>query len=275
MQSKVSVKKLEGAFRCPQCSFLSTQYIEGHPICSNCGLVIDQWNSMQKNDSKESEQRWKKNAYHTKGSLNLGISNFLSISDSTEEKIAITLASILDIGMKLGMNSDAIETALDIYEDLAKKCIFKGKSIKALSAAIVYIANKKNGKICGIREIARVACIKPNKIFKCYAFIIEKLGYTEFYCPSIEEYVTRICRKLATNRRIEDIAKKIILTTKEHIQSMGTVSSIVAASIYISSNVLGEKRTQREIADAIGITEATIRTRYKEITRKLHITTML
>jgi transcription initiation factor TFIIB len=31
----------------------------------------------------------------------------------------------------------------------------------------------------------------------------------------------------------------------------------------------GEKRTQREIADAVGVTEVTIRNRYKEIIEKL------
>jgi transcription initiation factor TFIIB len=31
----------------------------------------------------------------------------------------------------------------------------------------------------------------------------------------------------------------------------------------------GEKRTQREIADVVGVTEVTIRNRYKEIIEKL------
>ena len=39
---------------------------------------------------------------------------------------------------------------------------------------------------------------------------------------------------------------------------------IVAACIYIACNESEEKRTQRQIAKALNITEVTIRNRYKE-----------
>ena len=41
--------------------------------------------------------------------------------------------------------------------------------------------------------------------------------------------------------------------------------------MYIASVLLGQKRTQREIADAIGVTEVTIRNRFKELVEKLGI----
>ena len=40
---------------------------------------------------------------------------------------------------------------------------------------------------------------------------------------------------------------------------------MAAAALYISALLHGEKRTQREVADAAGVTEVTIRNRYKEI----------
>jgi len=49
------------------------------------------------------------------------------------------------------------------------------------------------------------------------------------------------------------------------------VSSLSAASLYIASVLCGERRTQREIADEAGVTEVTIRNRYKELTKKLDI----
>ena len=41
--------------------------------------------------------------------------------------------------------------------------------------------------------------------------------------------------------------------------------------MYIAAVLEGEKRTQREIADAIGVTEVTIRNRFKELCEKLGI----
>ena len=47
---------------------------------------------------------------------------------------------------------------------------------------------------------------------------------------------------------------------------------IVAACIYIACNELEEKRTQREIAQSLNITEVTIRNRYKEALKVMNQT---
>ncbi|NIO23215.1 MAG: hypothetical protein GTN38_04285, partial [Candidatus Aenigmarchaeota archaeon] len=46
---------------------------------------------------------------------------------------------------------------------------------------------------------------------------------------------------------------------------------VAAAALYIAAVLEGEKKTQREVADAIGVTEVTIRNRYKEMVETLGI----
>jgi len=278
MQTQTIVEEQRGKYKCPHCGDSAIKFIEGHSLCTSCGLVIDQ--------AKEDQSR--RGGLRKRSELSRGVSvsgeqhialnrvgiksiiDFLRVSDSTEENMALTIASIIDIVGKLGLGSDVIEAALDVYRDIAKKCTFKGKSIKALSAAIIYVAGKKTGKACGLREIARIAGIKTNKIFRCYRFILENTEYDAQH-PSIEEYITRICGRLALNASVIDIAKKIAIAAKDYLQVKAATSSLAAASIYISSIIIGERRTQREIADATGITETTIRSRYKEIAKKLQI----
>ncbi|MEM3448364.1 MAG: transcription initiation factor IIB, partial [Nitrososphaerota archaeon] len=48
-------------------------------------------------------------------------------------------------------------------------------------------------------------------------------------------------------------------------------TGVAAAAIYIASISLNERRTQREVAEVAGVTEVTIRNRYKELTDKLGI----
>ena len=48
-------------------------------------------------------------------------------------------------------------------------------------------------------------------------------------------------------------------------------TGIAAASLYVSALIFGEKRTQREVADVAGVTEVTIRNRYKELLEKLNL----
>ena len=59
-------------------------------------------------------------------------------------------------------------------------------------------------------------------------------------------------------------------TNKELTSGRGP-TGIAAASLYIASVLYGERRTQREVADVAGVTEVTIRNRYKELSDKLDI----
>jgi transcription initiation factor TFIIB len=48
-------------------------------------------------------------------------------------------------------------------------------------------------------------------------------------------------------------------------------TGVAAAALYIAAVLNEERKTQREIADAVGVTEVTIRNRFKEIVEKLGI----
>ena len=46
---------------------------------------------------------------------------------------------------------------------------------------------------------------------------------------------------------------------------------MAAAALYIASVLLGERKTQRDVAEVAGVTEVTIRNRYKELTEQLEM----
>ena len=48
-------------------------------------------------------------------------------------------------------------------------------------------------------------------------------------------------------------------------------AGIAAAALYVSALLNDEKKTQREVADVAGITEVTIRNRYKELLERLKL----
>jgi transcription initiation factor TFIIB len=55
----------------------------------------------------------------------------------------------------------------------------------------------------------------------------------------------------------------------EELTSGRGPTGIAAASLYVAALMHGEKRTQREVADVAGVTEVTIRNRYKELLDEL------
>ena len=58
---------------------------------------------------------------------------------------------------------------------------------------------------------------------------------------------------------------------KNELTSGRGPAGIAAAALYVAALLNGEKKTQREVADIAGITEVTIRNRYKELLDKLKL----
>ena len=48
-------------------------------------------------------------------------------------------------------------------------------------------------------------------------------------------------------------------------------TGVAAAALYIASVLLGDRKTQRDVAEIAGVTEVTIRNRYKELTEQLEM----
>ena len=48
-------------------------------------------------------------------------------------------------------------------------------------------------------------------------------------------------------------------------------TGVAAAAVYIAGLLKGERRTQKEVADVVGVTEVTIRNRYRELKNKLNL----
>jgi transcription initiation factor TFIIB len=63
--------------------------------------------------------------------------------------------------------------------------------------------------------------------------------------------------------------------TRRELTSGHDPIGIAAASLYIATILCGERRTQREVAETAGVTEVTIRNRYKELAETLDINIIL
>jgi len=90
------------------------------------------------------------------------------------------------------------------------------------------------------------------------------------------DYISRFCSELKLSADVQAKTMEILkeAADKELTSGRGP-TGIAAASLYIASVLCGERRTQREVADVAGVTEVTIRNRYKELAEKLDITIIM
>jgi len=263
---------------CPACnSTLLEIFMDGQALlCRDCGLVI---NSEIKGgnyvrSAEGSHQAASKcstaTAHHYENNF-LEWQKILRVSDSTERNVALALYYITKIIRKLQLPLSVLDESINLYKVLISECGFRGKRLKAISAAIVYTACKNLGTPCSLKEIAKASEEKMQKVFHCYTFIVknQKVPHVQI---DISKLLDQTCKKMTMNELPWKIAREIMDTIKEiNITRGKNPYGYIAAAIYLASLLAGERRTQREISEAAHVTEATIRTRYKEILQKLFL----
>ena len=151
------------------------------------------------------------------------------------------------------------------------KDLIRGRSISKLMVATVYIACKSCRVPRTLDEMAEVTDVDKKTIGTNYRFLVRELGL-KLPIVSPSDYIPRFASKLNLSSEVE--VKSIELVNEA--QELGLTSgkdpaSFAAAGLYASSMILGERRTQTEIARALGVTEVTIRNRFKELNNALDL----
>jgi transcription initiation factor TFIIB len=119
--------------------------------------------------------------------------------------------------------------------------------------------------------MARASGINKKEVARYYRFLVKKLGYSVASVKA-EDYVTRLCNQLTLHGKAEELSYKIVKAARKlRLTSGRGPKGAAAAASYLASTVVGQRRTQTEVAEAMDITEVTIRNRYKEMMEKLLI----
>ncbi len=310
--AKKSKQKIEEILKCPECKSINLckDYSRAEIVCKDCGLVIDEniidhgpeWRAF---DSEQREKRARTGAPMTYTMHDKGLSTTISwqnrdaygksvptrnraqlfrlrkwqrrirISNATERNLALALSGLDRMSSSLGLPRSVRETAAMIYRKAALKKLVRGRSVEGVTAASLYAACRQCHVPRTLDEISNTARMSRKEIGRNYRYISRELEL-KLMPTSPEDYVSRFCSnlKLSGNTRAKTIEILREAANKELTSGRGP-TGIVAASLYIATVLCGERRTQREIAEIAGVTEVTIRNRYKELTKKLDIDIIL
>ena len=86
------------------------------------------------------------------------------------------------------------------------------------------------------------------------------------------KYIARVANRANLSEKTKRQAAEIMNNvTKREISTGKDPMGLAAAVLYLASLNTGENITQANIADAAGVTEVTIRSRYKDLVNQLHL----
>jgi len=130
-------------------------------------------------------------------------------------------------------------------------------------AASLYAACRDTETPRTLKDIADAANVKRKDISRCYRLMLREL---ELKMPVVDsiQCIARISSKLKITEKTKRYAVKVLKEVQEREESAGKdPMGLAATALYLSCIQNGVSITQRELAEAAGVTEVTIRNRYK------------
>jgi len=192
-----------------------------------------------------------------------------SIASSLERNLAIALSELDRISSYLGLPDSVRESTALLYRKCVEKGLIRGRLIENVVSAVLYLVCRKYGVPRTLDEISRVSGLQKKEIGRAYRFITHQLNMKLPLTNPIH-YVPKFTAALGLSGEVQEKAIELLrkAISKGLISGRGPIG-VAAAAVYIASLQCGQRRTQKEVADAANVTEVTIRNRYRELKKEL------
>ena len=193
-----------------------------------------------------------------------------SRAHSSVDRNLIRAMSELDrLADKLSTRGSTRENAALIYRKGLEKGLVRGRSIAGIAAASLYAACRDSETPRTLREIAEASLVDKKEVARCYRLLLRELDIRMPVADPMT-YISKIAERADISGQIQGLAIKILMEAKKNRVTSGKdPMGLAAAALYIACLQSSEKKTQKDIAEVAGVTEVTVRNRYKSLIRQL------
>lgn len=187
------------------------------------------------------------------------------VRNSTERNLVLALGELDRLAGNMGLPTSIREEAAFIYRKAVEAKLVRGRSIEGMVAAAIYTACRLGANARTLDEIGSFSKTGRKEIGRTSRALVKELRLR--VPPAMpREYIPRFCTDLSLPVKVQSRALQLLADTENHDALAGRgPTGIAAASIYLAGILEHNRRTQREVADVAGVTEVTIRNRFKEM----------
>ena len=186
--------------------------------------------------------------------------------DETEQRnLSSALAELDRISTQLHIPQNVKERAALIYRKALKADLLRGRSIDGFVAASLYAACRHLMVPRPLQEITEVSTRNHAEVARTYRLLIKELNL-KMPVDDPMKFIPSIASKLELDPRTEMYAIDLLREAKKHRGLTGKdPRGLAAAALYKASIETNDKRIQKDIAEAAGTTEVTLRNRLRGI----------
>jgi len=278
----------------------------GETVCGGCGLVIaeptintgPEWRAYTPKDEKNRTRVGlpMSFAYHDKGlSTVIGSIDWDAMgrkipqdtkfkmyrlkkwnkrytrNASRDRNLSQAMIELQKISDKLHIPYIVQEKAAFIYRKALKKGLVRGRSIASIVLASLYVACRMTETPRTLEEIARHSTLDKKEIARCYRLLLKEFKLRT-PVPQAQLRVPKIASTVDLGEETQRMAIEILGEADRLRITVGkSPMGLAASALYLACLMNGENRTQKVLAEAAGVTEVTIRNRYKDLKNSLNL----
>lgn len=300
--------KQKDAGKCVQCggSSFVHDHDSGETVCVSCGLVVSdsavsqepEWRAFT---PQEEESRSRVGMPMSYSSFDKGLSTMIDRVDrdalgrkvpyssrpqiwrlrkwqarsrahaSVDRNLAQAMTELDRLSDKLGIRGSIKENAAMIYRKALAEGLVRGRTIAGIMSASLYAACRNSETPRSLREISAASLVDREVVARCYRLLLNCLNI-RMPISSPVTYVSKIANTAHISSQCQGLALKILREARvKRVASGKDPMGLAAAALYIACLQIKEKKTQKDIAEAAGVTEVTVRNRYKGLNRQLDL----
>jgi transcription initiation factor TFIIB len=293
--------------KCPSCLNLKivTDQNTGELFCSKCGLVLTdkitdtgaEWRSFSSDEGNKART----GAGTSIRMHDMGLSTVIGAAnkDSTGKPLSASVKSSIErlrtwdsrsqanssadrnlrqalnemdkLKDKLALSDAVIEKAAYIYRKAMERKLVRGRSIQGLVAACLYASCRNTETPRTLDDISQGINIRRKDVARCYRLLFREL---ELKMPVVDP--VKGVSRIASIAGLSEKCKRNAITMLNKAKKIGAVAGkdpmgIAAAALYLSCISIGESKSQKDISQASGVTEVTIRNRCAGLRKVLDV----
>ncbi|MHA1283490.1 MAG: transcription initiation factor IIB [Promethearchaeota archaeon] len=279
---------------CPECGGkIIPIHPKGEEVCEQCGLVINERVVDYSHSDKRAFTKQEKDKRERTGSPisellpDMGLSTVIDSNINNPDlkraakwnsrmtwdkrNILIATTELKRIASNLNLPDHIKKSAIRIYKEAFKKKLLRGRSINGMVAACLYFACREKKIPRTLQEILDQTSVSAKNVRRCYRTIIRELNLK---APSTDP-IALIPRYIAELHLDIEIEKNTIKILQNYISKYSISGKdpkgLCAGALYLVCKVKNKRISQKEISNIVGVTEVTLRSRYKELIKKLNI----
>ncbi|MFX1238146.1 MAG: transcription initiation factor IIB family protein [Promethearchaeota archaeon] len=267
---------------------------KGEIVCGQCGLVISERALDTSHSGKRAFTKQEKERRERTGSPisillpDLGLSTIISKENIKnpdlkraakwnsrmswdKRNMLIATTELKRIGSNLNLPNHIKKAAIRLYIEAFKKKLLRGRSINGMVAACLYFACREKKIPRTLQEILEETSVNAKDVRRCYRTLIKELNLK---VPSTNpiSLIPRYIAELNLETEDEKTTIKILNSFISKFSTSGKdPKGLCAGALYLACKIRGKRVSQKDIASLVGVTEVTLRSRYKELVSKLNV----